>query len=428
MMPGTPSRMAPPPHALLRWGAMTWSALMLLAMILTPAATAATVKAEAALPPSKSVTSPALPGSRVPNLAAMPDGRFAMSWLEPAGEERMALRFAIYDGRRWTPPATIAVGDSFFVNWADVPSIRPLGGDRFAAHWLWRSGAGTYSYDVRVSQSADGGRTWSAPITPHRDGTASEHGFVSLVADTGVALAVWLDGRKSAGHDAANHASVPEMTLRAASIAGDGSLRDEVELDPRTCDCCPTAAVATDRGMLVAYRDRSSDEVRDIYVTRREAGRWSAPQRVHADQWHVEGCPVNGPALAAQGSHVAIVWYTAAADSPRVHLAFSEDAGEHFGPPQRIDGGDPIGRVSLALLADGSALATWLETSGRAALVRALRVPTHAAPGPAFTVASTSATRASGYPRVVTNGKTILFAWTETGSPSQVRLAATHTR
>ncbi|MBK8324868.1 MAG: hypothetical protein IPL06_19870 [Betaproteobacteria bacterium] len=94
----------------------------------------------AGLPAATPLASPAPMGSREPVLAAMPHGRFAMSWLEPAGVERMALRFAIFDGKGWSKPSTIAVGDSFFVNWADVPSIRPLGGDRIAAHWLWRNG------------------------------------------------------------------------------------------------------------------------------------------------------------------------------------------------------------------------------------------------------------------------------------------------
>ncbi|MBK8324866.1 MAG: hypothetical protein IPL06_19860 [Betaproteobacteria bacterium] len=121
--------------------------------------------------------------------------------------------------------------------------------------------------------------------------------------------------------------------------------------------------------MLVAYRDRSPDEVRDIYLTRREAGGWTPPQPVHSDNWRIAGCPVNSPALAAQHSHVAIAWYTAAADSPRVYVAFSDDAGQRFGPPVRIDEGSAMGRVSVALLADGSALATWLESSGHDALV-----------------------------------------------------------
>src|SRR5439155_963754 len=125
------------------------------------------------------------------------------------------------------------------------------------------------------------------------------------------------------------------------------------------------AAVTTERGVLVAYRDRGAEEVRDIFVTRREGGRWSPPRAVHADHWRIAGCPVNGPALDARGSHVAIAWYTAAADTPRVYVAFSEDAGAHFGTPARIDDGNPLGRVHLALLADGSALATCHEAGGR---------------------------------------------------------------
>ncbi len=420
----TPRRTAHPPHPLMRWGAVTLPALMLFATSFLPEAGAATAKAVAALSAPKPMTSPALAGSRVPNLTAMPDGRFALSWLEPVRGARMALRFAIHDGGRWSKPSTIAAGDSFFVNWADFPSIHSLGGNRFAAHWLWRNGAGAYAYDVRLSQSEDGGRTWSPPITPHRDGTASEHGFASLLSDSGSAWAVWLDGRKMAGHDESSPGPMPEMTLRAATITAAGRLLDEVELDDRTCDCCQTAAVTTDRGILVAYRDRSPDEVRDIYVTRREDGHWTSPLAVHADRWHIAGCPVNGPALAAQGSHVAIVWYTAAADTPRVNFAFSEDAGASFGAPVRIDDGSPLGRVHVAMLEDGSALATWLESSGRDALIRARRIAVTGQLGAAITVARTSAARASGCPRVMASGETILFAWTETGASSQVRLAA----
>ncbi len=408
------------PHRFSRWGAVT-----LLALIPWSAAgfVAEAAGEPAGLSAPRPITSPARAGSREPNLAALPDGRVVMSWLEPDVRERMALRCATYDGRQWSKPATIASGDSFFVNWADFPSVRALGGNRLAAHWLWRSGAGTYAYDVRISQSEDGGRTWSPPVTPHRDRSASEHGFVSLVADSGNALAVWLDGRKMEGHDEDAPGPMPDMTLRAASVTRRGELRDEAELDARVCDCCQTAAVMTDRGILVAYRDRSPGEVRDIQVVRREGSTWSTPQVVHADNWHIEGCPVNGPALDAQRSHVAIAWYTAAADSPRVYVAFSEDAGNHFDPPTRIDDGSPIGRVHVALLADGSALATWLEASGKDALVRARRIPVHGPPGRAITVARTSAARGSGCPRVVRHGDSIMFAWTEPGTTPQVQLA-----
>ena len=418
----TPVRAAAP-RRFLRQGAASLPLMMFCMVASLTGSRVAGADGLVALSEPKPIASPARGGSREPNLAALPDGKVAMTWLEPTRSAGMALRCATFDGKTWSKPSTIAAGDSFFVNWADIPSVRALGGDRLAAHWLWRNGTGTYAYDVRVSQSEDGGRNWSRPVTPHRDGTASEHGFVSLEPDTEGALAVWLDGRKTAGHHEDAPGPMPDMTLRAALVSSDGRIRDEIELDGRTCDCCPTAAVTTDRGILVAYRDRSPDEVRDIYITRREGGRWSAPQPVHADNWHIAGCPVNGPALSAQRSHVAIAWYTAADDSPRVYVAFSEDAGEHFGPPTRIDDGNAIGRVHVALLADGSALATWLEASGKDAFVRARRIPISGAPEAAITVARTSSARASGCPRVVTSGWTALFAWTEAATTPQVRLA-----
>jgi hypothetical protein len=177
------------------------------------------------------------------------------------------------------------------------------------------------------------------------------------------------------------------------------------------------------RGALVAYRDRSAEEIRDISVVRLEDGAWSEPEPVHADGWKIAGCPVNGPSLAAAGDRVAVAWYTAAQDTPRVLLAFSDDGGHRFGAPIFLDGGAPLGRVSVLLEPDGSALVAWLEVREKEALFQVRRVGRDGAPGPTTTVARTSAARASGFPRMVRSGDRIVFAWTEAGKPSRVRTA-----
>lgn len=397
---------------------LTIAAGSLLILALAAPAGAAT----APLPEPVAMRVPAGAGSRVPNLAVTPEGRVLLSWLEPQGRG-MALRTARFDGKQWSPATTIASGDSFFVNWADFPSVRPVGAARLAAHWLWKSDSGTYAYDVRVSQSNDDGRTWSAPATPHRDGTPTEHGFVSLApAPDGVSL-VWLDGRNSMGHDAASHGAGADMTLRAATLATNGEIRDEATVDPRTCDCCQTAVATTDHGLLVAYRGRSADEVRDILVSRRESTGWSAPRVVHADGWHIPGCPVNGPDLDAAGSRVVIAWYTGAQDSARVRVAFSNDAGGSFAAPVRIDGGSPLGRVAVTLLADGSAVVGWFESAGKEARVQVRHVAADGTLGPTRTVARTSAARGSGFPHIVRSGGRLFVAWTETGKSPRVRMA-----
>jgi hypothetical protein len=239
---------------------------------------------------------------------------------------------------------------------------------------------------------------------------------------------VWLDGRNAMATDSAGRPvhleeGVAEMTLRTAVIDGRGRLSDEALLDARVCDCCQTAAVTTARGVLVAYRDRSDEEIRDIFTVRLEGGAWSQPLPVHADRWRIEGCPVNGPSLAALGDRVAVAWYTAAQDTPRVQLAFSDDGGQSFGPALRLDGGAPLGRVSVLLESDGGARVVWLESRDREALIQVRSVGRDGKPGAVATVARTSAARASGFPRMVKSGNRLVFAWTEGGKPTRVRTA-----
>lgn len=371
------------------------------------------------------LATPAGEGSAEPHLAVAPDGGVWLSWLERRARGGQTLRGARLDGSRWSKAFTIAEGDSFFVNWADFPTLVPLGGGRLVAQYPWKTSEDTYAYDVRITASDDGGRTWEAPVVPHRDGTPTEHGFASLIPGPGGVRAVWLDGRNavrdSAGHVIRLEEGAADMTLRTAVVATHGALADEALLDSRVCDCCQTAAVVTTQGALVAYRDRSNDEVRDIALVRLEGGRWSEPYPLHVDGWTIAGCPVNGPALTADGDRVAAAWYSGAGDSSRVLVAFSDDAGRRFGTPARVDGGDPLGRVHLTSLAGGDALVTWLELHGKEALVQVRHVGPKGPAGPAMTVARTASSRASGFPRVVRTGDRVVLAWTEVGSPSRVR-------
>ncbi|HEU0076539.1 MAG TPA: sialidase family protein, partial [Longimicrobiaceae bacterium] len=314
-----------------------------------------------ALTALREIPSPAAPGSAEPNLAAGDDGRVYLSWVEPAPDSAHALRFAVLEGGRWSAPRTVASGRDWFVNWADFPSLAVLPGGRLAAHWLQRSGPGRYAYDVRIARSTDGGATWSPGVVPHRDGVPAEHGFVSLWPAEGDSLgAVWLDGRKYAAAEGGEGEHGGETMLVHTALAADGGVGAERPLDARICDCCQTGQATTSAGPLVVYRDRSADEIRDVYVVRRVGGRWTEPRPVHADGWKIPACPVNGPQVAARGEQVAVAWFTGARDTARVLVAFSRDAGATFGAPVRVDDGDPAGRVDVELLEGGGALVSWI--------------------------------------------------------------------
>jgi hypothetical protein len=390
------------------------------------AASSAIAPPEADWPDVRELPLVAASPSGQPQLTADSRGRVVLSWLErPAGASRHTFKYAFLEGDRWSAPRTIVERDNFFVNWADVPSVFPFAGGGLIAHWLQKNGSGTYAYDVRYAVSDPDANTWSPDHRPYTDTSETEHGFASFFewpgGGTGV---VWLDGRQmqpGGGHDGHGKGA---MTVRAARIGADGLVSREEMIDDRVCECCPTAAVATTRGAVVAYRDRSESEIRDIAVMRlTEHGTWEGPTHVHADGWQINACPVNGPALAAAGDRVALAWFTAEGDRPRVQVAFSSDAGKTFGDPIRVDETQTLGRVDAVMLDDGRAVVTWLEFSPGGSEFRARIVSPDGTRAPYMTVAPSTSDRQSGYPRMVRAGKHLIFAWTATRPTPQVKSA-----
>lgn len=375
----------------------------------------------------RATESPAGGDSREPELNATSDGRIILSWVENVGDKRYALRTATRDQTGWSKPQTVAQGDNWFVNWADFPSVIGFPNGSMAAHWLVKSGGGTYAYNVNIARSEDGGQTWSRPIVPHLDNTQTEHGFVSLLPlNDGRVGAIWLDGRNMKNLKNAHDDDKPlpvSMTLRYAAIGANGEISDEAVLDERVCECCQTSATLTSEGAFAVYRDRSENEVRDIYSVGKRAGGWALPQVVAADNWEINGCPVNGPSVYAEGRNVAVAWFSGAGSTPRVKVAFSQDAGATFGQPVLVDDGENVGRVDVLLLPDNSALVCWLSGNADGGAIKVRRVRANGSVGPPSVIAKTDISRSSGFPRMARLGTEVHFAWTEFGKPSKIRTA-----
>ncbi|MGB1278308.1 MAG: hypothetical protein ACPG77_21355, partial [Nannocystaceae bacterium] len=155
---------------------------------------------------------------------------------------------------------------------------------------------------------------------------------------------------------------------------------------------------------------------------------------VHADQWTFAGCPVNGPAVATEGENLAVAWFTAAGDAPKVKVAFAApdaldpDTGEPFGTPVEVHTGQALGRVSLAWVDSHSVVATWVEArepGGERAQIVARAVASSGKLGPTYQIADTENSRAAGFPKMVRDGGQLIWAWTnvEDAERPQVQLA-----
>jgi len=367
--------------------------------------------------PRQSADPPAADGSLAPHLAGSGE-RIVLSWVEPDPARGPTLRFSTRERGVWGSARSVVSDPALAADSVDVPSVVPLAGGGLAAHWTVKRHGSDHARDLFVATSA-GGVSWSAPARPHRDDTDSEHGMASIVpaaSGNGFSI-VWLDGRAGELSEYGRGGTA----LYEADSDG-AAFAPETELDPRVCDCCKTSAAPGPSGPIVAYRDRTDGERRDISLIARRDGAWSEPTPVHDDGWSLTACPTNGPSVASRGSRVAVAWFTGAHATPSVWAASSADGGRTLGAPLRIDGGSPSGRVEIAMLDDGAAAVVWLEKKGERAAVRVRRVAADGTLGPPVIVAETSASRASGYPRIAALDRgSVLIAWTEVGAKSRVR-------
>lgn len=380
--------------------------------------------------PMTAFTSPASEGSAQPNLAVDQNGRVWLSWLESRAGAGHKLQLASLRDTAWSSPLTIAEGTDFLANWADFPSIFVTSTGTLAAHWLQR-GIGT-PYGIQLRTSSDAGRTWTRPETPHRDTAAGEFGFVSFFEAPGAGLGlVWLDGRRPAKR--AGQEAHPDggsgMAVRAALVKN-GVPGEQAVVDPQVCECCQTSAARTSDGVIVAYRDRSDASIRDISVARFANGRWSAPSNVHADNWEINGCPVNGPVVTALGDTVAVAWFTMAGGTPHVKVAFSSDGGRQFATPAQADANVTFGRLGMVMPDPDRVLVSSIERSNAGVELAVRQVTRDGRAGPAVVVAPSTSDRSSGFARMALTGKRVVLAWTEVGrgAPTRVRVASARLR
>lgn len=346
-----------------------------------------------------------------------------LSWLERK-DASATLKFSEIASGKWSEARTVASSDRWFVSDADPPTVMRMSDGTLVAALSPLIDIRLEAYDLRLTYSRDDGTTWSAPLSPYLDTTMTQHGFASLFELPGRALGVvWLDGRDQELNPTDQLRE--SMDVRFASFDGNWKQTAELSINQRVCQCCQTAAAVTDDGPVVAFRDRSEEEIRDIHVTSLVAGgQWTEAVPVHADNWQIDGCPVNGPALSARGRTLAVAWFTAASGNGRAYAAFSRDSGRTWGEPIRLDDGSSLGQVDIELLEDGSAVATWIEFANERTQVRVRQVKPSRERSASVVLAGEGEPRVSGYPHVARYGNQLVFVWSESAGGSQQVKAA----
>ena len=275
---------------------------------------------------------------------------------------------------------------------------------------------------LRSADSADGGVTFTATrrITP--DGVTGARGWENVaLSPDGVVHAVWLDGRNAGAHAESGHGQHGAMRqdILHATWKG-GSAVTESPIAANVCFCCKTALLARTDGVIAAWRHIFPGGIRDIAVARsNDGGRtFGEPVRVSADNWQIDACPDDGPAIAMDAAGTLhVVWPTMVDNGGRkamgIFHATSSDGGRTFSARARVDGGEGSASHPVVTLdAAGRAAVAWDE-----ALDGARRVRMRVGDGAPVTV---SEGRIASYPSIAVSGGAVIVGWTDQSNGNSV--------
>lgn len=364
------------------------------------------------------INNPANPKSQCSRLVADPHGDLYLTWIETHQDTIHEIFLSGYDeySDTFSESVSIAKGKNWFVNWADMPGAYPFPDGRWLVYWLQMSGEGTYDYDI-VCKVGHWDSGWSIPFILHNDGIAAEHGFVSVTPFDTLLLISWLDGRYSATEsrlDTEHSHGSGAMTVRSAFMDSKGNISGRNEIDHRVCDCCQTDLAVTTDGAVLVYRDRSDYDIRDIYTSKLGfSGTWSHPQALVNDFWRIYGCPVNGPAISAKDSIVAVALYGEPEGRPSVKLIWSFDAGITYSSPVLINQDNTLGRVDVEIIDRDHVAVSWMDTRDDEADINYAIFNLRMKTKDQFHLAPNSPKRLSGFPKMLYHKNRLFFTYTD---------------
>ena len=344
-----------------------------------------------------------------PNLVSS-NGALSLSWISSKNKNKASLHFSQFKKGKWIKPQKIANGSDWFVNWADFPA-HAINEDLIITSYLKKSDSGTYTYDVILNLQKLSGEKIKKDFLLNTDGVKAEHGFVSIIPNNNKGFFItWLDGRNTVEKKLDGHHK--PMTIRFAEITNTGEVINESELDEAACDCCQTSIAMTNNGPIVVYRDRSENEVRDIYTIRNINGVWEEPNPLHNDGWIINGCPVNGPKVAVNSTNLAIAWFTVINDNPIVNVSFSKTNGDSFGIPFKLNDLDAIGRVDVAFLNNEEVIVSYMEVDDIGTYLRIKKVSVTGEISKPITISKIDGGRNTGVPQLEIINNEIFIVWT----------------
>lgn len=302
---------------------------------------------------SSAMSIDSLPGSS-PHFTAGTSGNPVISWVRHVTDSTAVLCYSYLKNGE---VIEVTPSTNIHPHGENIPKVIVKPSGEVIAIWGADNprAANKYSGLVYYAQSFDNGKTWSDALPLVKDSAGDDQRYfdVALMNNGEVAI-IWLDNRTTSGMDGS--------ALYMAQTSGNNGFVQEKIVSEPACQCCRTKLYADTKGNLHAvYRGIIQDSIRDmVHVISEDGGQtFSAPERIHHDNWVLRGCPHTGPAMTENAAGLHFAWFTGGLTKGSFYIRTGNN-GRSFNAYSSIS--EKGTHPQLASLADGKIVVVWDET------------------------------------------------------------------
>jgi hypothetical protein len=278
------------------------------------------------------------------------------------------VRDSADDGRSWSAPRALAADERISADGENRPKIA-FGPGGVVVISYTQPLAKPYTGAIRMLRSTDGGAHFGAPFTVHADRQLITHRFEAIGFDArGTLNVLWIDKRDL---EAQGRAYRGAAIYRNESADGGVHFGPDTKLADHTCECCRIALAGTpDGGLAAMWRHVFAPSERDHGFARLGRPAAAEPVRATLDHWSVNGCPHHGPGLAtAAGGGFHAVWFGQRDGEMRVRYGRLSDDGHPTGAAQVLP--DEAAEHADVISAGPRVAIVWRSFDGRQTRLRA---------------------------------------------------------
>lgn len=290
------------------------------------------------------------------------DGQLFLAWT--AGGV-VSVSQSVDGGKTFSPAIKIAEHGKALDTGSDArPQIvSDSKGNVFLAYAFFKDS--NWNAQINTTRSVDGGKTFSTPESLVRDSSSQRFPSLLIKPDDSLFIA-WIDKRLVVAAKQSGSPRLGGSIAYSSSVDGGKNFQAEKFANESSCECCRIGASLDPKNQVaIAYRAIFPGGIRD-QASQVITSKGAEPiRRVADDDWKTDACPHHGPSIAVSKSgKFHVVWYTQGAKRSGVFYANSSDQGATYSKPSRI-GADGANVARPYLLASGKQVwLVWKEFDG----------------------------------------------------------------